>query len=175
MRPLPPLVLAMLGFFMFSNLIAQTEPAKEQAIATSNKEVKYPIYINTGNSSFDNLTFRKAVLNYALRNLAYPTLDEAKRAKRIIEHWNKENPNVAYDLNIYNYDEYKAFLLEIYPPIPEKVNTGDARADELTNKSNLKFWMEHHPDYPPYSDDMEALRVARLAFYDKYIKPTLNQ
>ncbi len=175
-----PFVLAMLGFFMFSNLIAQTEPITEQAaskqkIQSQSDTREYPSYIDTGNSEMDNLVFRKSVLDYATEYSLYPTLENSIRPNKDIERWNKENPEISKDLKIKNYQDYKDLLLATYPPIPEKINTGDARADELTNKSNLKFWMEHHPDYPPYSDDMEALRKARLAFYDKYIKPTLNQ
>jgi len=169
------LLLTIFGLFT-SGLFAQAEDADTQLLV-SNTTSSYPKYIDTGNNNYDRLIFRKAVLKFAEKHRDYPIVENATNPNREIESWNKENPAIAEDLVIYSYDDYKLFM-EIannpvlnYAPIPKKVNTGDLQADELKNKANLTYWMEHHPEYPPYSDDMEALRIARLAFYDKYIKP----
>jgi len=138
------------------------------------RKIKYPEYIDTGNPKYDNLMFKKAVLSFVTKDRLFPNLEISANPNADLERWNKDNLDVAGDLEIGTYADYLSLKKELkiidYPLIPEKVSTGNAKADEMVNKQNLKEWMEHHPDYPPYTEDVEVLRKARLAFYNKYIK-----
>jgi len=174
-----PTTLVVFGLFAYSCVFAQTNST---LISTNNlnvREIKYPEWKNSGNSEYDLLIFQKAVLNFAINYRDYPTLENTNNPNRYLEQWNKENPVIAKDLKVFTYADYLSLKKKIdildYPPFPQKINTGDEESDELVNKNKLKEWMERHPDYPPYTEDMEALRKARLVFYDQYVKPYQNQ
>jgi len=169
-----PLIIGILGLFIHTTILAQSPNNSKPSKVTSLKEQGYPKFIDTGNLEKDTYTFQKAVYNYAVRYREFPNLSQKAYPVGVLEKWNINNPDIAEDLNFFDYEAYLSFIVEDYPSIPQKVSTGNTKADKLTNKQNLKSWTEQHPCYPKYSENTERLRQTRLAFYDRYIKPYLN-
>ena len=176
-----PLLSVVLGVFFFSSLTAQV-----QTLEQNSEEKEFPTYTETNNPQADRLNYQAKLTVYFSENYAYPiqqlegeTLTASQKTK-LIKHWNKDNIDISEVLNIKTYQEYKDFRYASkvlnYPAIPSAVSTGDLSQDEADNKAALKEWMGDHPDYPKYIDmgnpeqDKKTFRLAKLAFYDKYIK-----
>ncbi len=126
-------------------------------------------------------------LRYCIDSLSFPEIDyknekanAKKNFERDIKNWYNSHPGFESVLKISDYDQYKEIFkiesIKNYPPKPQFVDTGNPQQDEISYKNIIKKWTENHPDYPKYIDtgnfteDKKRLRLARLAFYDKYIK-----
>lgn len=171
------------GVFCFTSSFAQDVQKNKTGSEIDSKLPKYQV---TGHELKDIATYNYAVVDYyadryefPVQKLEQPNLSPEEK-NSLIRQWNKENPDQAVRLKINTIEDYQKIVFENqlynYPPKPVFVDTGDARQDELNHKMALKAWSEAHPDYPKYMDtgdpekDKNAFRLAKLEFYDKYLK-----